>query len=134
MRAVGSTREVPACGFAFGIERLLALLPEGDVPPRESIQALVIPVSRQEVAYALQVARTARRQGISTEMDVTGHGVGAGLKVAAKQQIYLALIVGEKEEETGMVTVRHLDTGVEQVVALTVLGKHLKEVAEEQRL
>ncbi len=134
IRAVGSTREVPACGFAFGIERLLALLPEGDVPPREAIQALVIPVSRQEVAYALQVARTARRQGISTEMDVTGHGVGAGLKVAAKQQIYLALIVGEKEEETGMVTVRHLDTGVEQVVALTVLGKHLKEVAEEQRL
>ena len=53
-------------------------------------QALVIPVSQSDLPYALQVARSARAQGLHMEVDVTGHGVGTGLKVAAKKQIALA--------------------------------------------
>ena len=64
--------------------------------------------------YALQVARSARTQGLQTEVDVTGHGVGAALKLANKRQIRLALIVGEDERQAGTVTVRNLETGEEQ--------------------
>src|SRR5207248_8752816 len=58
MRAIGSSRDVKACGFAFGVERLLSLLPRDDLPTTGSAQALIIPVSVQDLPYALQVARS----------------------------------------------------------------------------
>ncbi len=121
MRAVGSTRDINACGFAFGIERLLSLLPTADLPIAERTQALVIPVSSQEMPYALRIARAARQQGVQTEVDVSGHGVGSGLKLASKKNIWFALIVGENEQHDGIVTVRDLRTGEEQALSIEKL-------------
>jgi histidyl-tRNA synthetase len=118
MRAVGGPRDVNACGFAFGVERLLSLIPRNEFPALVSTQALVIPVSMQDMAYALHVARTARGRGVRTEVDVTGHAVGAGLRSATKKQIRFALIVGEDEQRKGLVTVRDLETGEEQRVSI----------------
>jgi len=127
LRAVGSSRNINACGFAFGIERLLSHLPKQILSQREETQALVVPVSTQDLPYALQVARAARMQGMLTEVDVTGHGVGAGLKLAAKRQIRLAFIVGESEQRAGNVTVRNLETGEERVSALETLAENMVE-------
>ncbi len=115
VRAVGGPRDINACGFAFGVERLLSHIPKSDLPSPVTTQALVIPVSPHEMAYALQVARTVRTHEVRAEVDVSGHGVGSGLKLAAKKQIRLALIVGEDEQKGGVVTVRDLVTGEEQV-------------------
>lgn len=114
MRAVGSSRDVNACGFAFGVERLLAAIPREDLPASIETQALVIPVSARDVPYALSVARAARAREMQVEVDVTGHGVSSGLKLAAKKHIRLALIVGEDEQQRGSVTVHDLITGEEQ--------------------
>jgi histidyl-tRNA synthetase len=90
-------------------------------------QALVIPVDTQDVPYALQVARSTRAGGVQTEVDVTGHGVGAGLKLAAKKHIALALIVGEDEQRANQVTVRNLGTGEEQVLDVESFIHNLQE-------
>lgn len=132
IRAVGSNRDVSACGFAFGVERLLSLTPKEDFPPLVTTQALVIPVSPQQLPYALRVARAARAHGLRTEVDVTGHGVRAGLKQATKKQIRLALIVGENEQQREVVTVRDLITGEEQVVGADGLVNQAQEVTEQQ--
>ena len=95
----------------------MSLLPKGDLPQVEATQALVIPVSLQDMPYALQVARSARTQGMCAEVDVTGHGVGAGLKLATKKQIPLAFIVGENERRANVVTVRNLERGEERVLS-----------------
>ncbi len=122
LRAVGSNRDISACGFAFGIERLFPLIPRQDFPIARTIQALAIPISVQDVPYALQVARTARAGGLPTEVDVTGQGVGAGLRLAVKKQMRLALIVGEDERRDGMVTVRDLATGEESVSSVEAIA------------
>jgi histidyl-tRNA synthetase len=134
MRAVGSPRDVKACGFAFGIERLLPLTPKDDLPTKVVTQALVIPVSTQNIAYALQVARCARAGGVRTEVDVNGHGVGAGLKLAAKNQILLALIVGDDEQRDKVVTLRNLDTGEEQVLDIAGALLAVDQLQVEQKL
>nr|HET6901332.1 ATP phosphoribosyltransferase regulatory subunit [Ktedonobacteraceae bacterium] len=132
MRAVGGNRDVNACGFAFGIERLLSHLSKQTPPQLETTQALVVPISSQDLSYALQVGRAARAQGLQTEVDVTGHGVGAGLKLAAKRQIRLAFIVGENEQRAGTVTVRNLETGEEHVSSVDTLVEDMP--AKEQCL
>ena len=122
LRILGSSRDVPACGFTFGIERLLTMIPTEDLPLPLLSAVLVIPVSAREVPYALRVAQLARSQGMRTEVDVTGHGLSAGLKQAVKKQIPLALIVGEDEQRRNVVTMRNLLTGEEQIVALETMG------------
>ena len=112
---MGSSRDISACGFAFGIERLLSLAPPQDLPIAIPTQAIVIPVNVQDMPYALSVARSVRAGGLRTEVDVTGHGVGAGLRQAVKKQMRLALIVGEDERQAGTVTVRDLATGEEHI-------------------
>jgi histidyl-tRNA synthetase len=128
IRAVGSSREVNACGFAFGIERLLATLPPENLPPVSQTQALVIPVTNQDLPYALQVAHLARQQGIVTEVDVADHSVSAALRLAQRRKIHLALIVGENERCNGTVTVRDLLAGKEHI---TTVDAWLEQIAEQ---
>ena len=126
MRAVGASRDLNACGFAFGIERLLALIPKSDLPQVPTTQALAIPVSSNEIPYALQVARAARALGIRTEVDVTGHGPGSGLRQAAKRNVRLALIVGEDEQRQGTITLRDLATSEEHTVPFDALASFIR--------
>jgi histidyl-tRNA synthetase len=63
-------------------------------------------------------------------VDVTGHGVGAGLKQATKKNVRLAFIVGESEQQEGTVTVRNLETGEERRALLQTLGEHLPEMEQ----
>jgi ATP phosphoribosyltransferase regulatory subunit len=122
MQAVGGSRALNACGFSFGVERLLALVSEQDIPPTPATQALIIPVSTHEIPYALQVARSVRAFGIYAEVDVNGHGVSSGLRQAAKRGLRLALIVGEDEQRRGVVTVRDLLAGAEHTVSVDALA------------
>ncbi|HYX49989.1 MAG TPA: ATP phosphoribosyltransferase regulatory subunit, partial [Ktedonobacteraceae bacterium] len=113
LRAVGGTRDINACGFAFGIERLIPLISKSHFSVAEKTQALIIPVNIQNMPYALKVASFAREVGLRVEVDVTEHGVGAGLKLAAKKETPWALIVGEDEQLTNKVTLHDLITGKE---------------------
>lgn len=128
VQTVGSTRDVNACGFAFGVERLIAFIDTQNLPGVDTTQVLVIPVGMQDLSYALSVARTARMRGMQTELDVTGHGVAAGLKLANKKHIRLALIVGEDEQRDSRITVRDLVTGEEQTVPLDMLAERVQAV------
>jgi ATP phosphoribosyltransferase regulatory subunit len=127
IRAVGGVREVNACGFAFGVERLLTAIPQEKFPTIPLTQALVIPVEGRDLPYALQIARSVRALGVQTEVDVSDHGVGAGLRLAARRQIRLALIVGEDEQRNGVITVRDLQTGEEQLSNIEALAGRIQD-------
>jgi histidyl-tRNA synthetase len=125
MQAIGGTRAIKACGFTFGVERLLALMPEKEEAAAGTTQAIIIPISSQDMPYALQVARAARLQGICSEVDISGHGLSAGLKLAVKKNISRALIVGENETREQRVTLRNLDSGEEQHLAQDTAIRYL---------
>jgi ATP phosphoribosyltransferase regulatory subunit len=133
LSAVGSSREINACGFAFGVDRLLSLIPREILPSIAMTQALVIPVSAQDLPYALQVAHAARRLGVRTEVDVADHGMSAGLRLAARRQLRLALIVGEDERRQGVVTVRDLVTGEEQVSNVEALALQIQDSPDKEQ-
>jgi histidyl-tRNA synthetase len=75
--------------------------------------------------YALRIAQTARRSGLRVEVDVTEHGVGAGLKLATKKDTPWALIVGDDERKTNRVTLHDLLTGKELVLDISSFAQHI---------
>jgi histidyl-tRNA synthetase len=131
LRAVGGTRDINACGFAFGVERLLPLIPKSHLPLVEKTLALIIPVNIQNVPYALRVARVAREAGLRVEVDVTEHGVGGGLKLATKKETPWALIVGDDEQKANRVTLHDLVTGEEFVAGIHSFAQ---QISSKERL
>jgi histidyl-tRNA synthetase len=128
LRAVGGTRDINACGFAFGIERLLPLVPKGIFPSPEKTLVLIIPVNIRSMPYALKVAQIARESGLHVEVDVSEHGVGTGLTLATKKEIPWALIVGEDERKMNSVTLHNLVSGKELVLDIRSFAQYILDM------
>ncbi len=71
------------------------------------VQAKVIAVSDKFNAYAKKVAAELKEAGIRAELDSGGQTVGYKIRDAQLKKIPYALVVGEKEEKEGTVTVRN---------------------------
>jgi histidyl-tRNA synthetase len=128
VEAVGGTREVRACGFAFGLERLISLMPASQWHQPGRTRALVIPVGKHDLAYACHVARLARSEGgIIAELDVNARGVSNALRQASQRGFRLALIVGEEERQANTIKLHDLLSGKERLVTYRDLAVALRE-------
>ncbi len=98
------------------IDRFLSILIEhhaGAFPAWLSpVQVMVIPISDKYINYASEyVVKPLLGYGIRTEIDDANESVGKKIRNATKQKIPYILVVGEKEEQSGLVSVRSRDNG-----------------------
>lgn len=75
-RALGATEPVPALGFAYTLESLLAAMPAGSDPGPAGDAVLVTVADAESPAAALRAAAKLRCQGKTAVLDVGGSGVG----------------------------------------------------------
>ena len=114
--------EIPAVGWAGGIERLAMLIAEPKGPARP---IAVIPIGEAAELEALKL--TQRLRGAGHVVDL-GYGGNAGkrMKRANKIEARVALVLGEDELARGAVTFRDLDAGSQEEVSLDGLAERLK--------
>ena len=96
---------------AFGsIERFIGILIEhfaGAFPTwLAPVQVKVLPISDKYMDYAKKVSDALDEVGIRTELDVRSEKIGYKIREAQMQKIPYMLVVGQKEEENGVVSVR----------------------------
>ena len=108
---------------AFGsIERFIGILIEhfaGAFPTwLAPVQVRVLPISDKYIAYADKVADALEQAGIRTEADKKSEKIGYKIREAQLQKIPYMLVVGEKEEAEGKVSVRSRWVGDEGQKAL----------------
>jgi histidyl-tRNA synthetase len=118
---LGGQADVPAVGFAYGLERLrLALESEGRLSEANSARTdvLVIPVSAEEYGYAVGVAEQLRAEGARVELDVRGRSVKNNLQYAGKQGIPFTIIVGSEEARAAEVVLRNMVSREERRAAI----------------
>ncbi len=109
----------PGIGWAAGVERLAMLL--NDMPAAVRPVALV-PMGDQ--LQALAVADRLRRAGFVVDLGFSGN-MKKRMARANKANARFAVILGEEEAQRGAATVRDLDTGEQQEVALVSLEERL---------
>src|SRR5450830_1879247 len=100
----------PGIGFAIGEDRLVDILPEEF--RKEAIdgarRVVVIPLERADVGESMTLAESLRKDGIPVDLVTAAKGPGHGLKVAEKTGAALAILLGQKEREEGIVNVKDL--------------------------
>ncbi len=98
--------QVPAVGFAIGLERLLiasSLEVQASV-----VDALVAPLGQSAVSAGLALARSLRRGGVRSEVDTRGTSLKSQLRRANALGARVVLIIGESELAEGSVQVKDL--------------------------
>ena len=108
-------KPAPACGFAMGVERLLALWTEqGNRHERPAPDAYIVHQGEGALALAFRAAEQLRDVGFATHLHCGGGGFKAQMKRADASGAALAIIVGEDEVRAGEVAIKALREQAEQ--------------------
>ncbi len=119
--------ELPAIGFAIGEDRLLEVLPQDLGENRANkIFLAALGDSARERAFAL--LRDLRQRGLAAEMDFEGRSLKAQMSLADRLNATYAVILGDRELESGVVQVRRMGTGEQEQVSLADLAVELSAI------
>lgn len=109
-------KHTPACGFAMGIERILALMNETGVKIHQS-QADAYVVYQGEMAskFCWKVAEYFRDNGFKVILHCGGGNFKSQMKKADASGARFAIIIGDDEANDNEVSIKPLREAVEQV-------------------
>ena len=113
--------QVPAVGWALGVDRLALLLDE--TPPAPAGVA-VVPIGETE-AKALEIVQALRRTGVRAEMAYRGN-LRRRMERANRIGARAAVIIGEDDVARGVAQVKDLRTGEQEAVALEDIATRLR--------
>ncbi len=126
--------EKPAVGVAFGVERLISVLKQKE-KKIISPQPLVFLVQIGDTAQrkALSILEEFRHENIALAENLGKSSLRAQLQNADKLNVHYALILGQKEVIDGMIILRDMRSGVQELIPLTsvisVIKKYLRQDA-----
>ena len=124
---------------AFGsIERFIGILIEhfaGAFPTwLAPVQVKVLPISDKHLEYGQKVLETLNAEGIRAEIDTRAEKIGYKIREAQMQKIPYMLVVGAKEEEENLVSVRSRFAGDEGQKSLDAfVASVAEEIATRER-
>lgn len=101
----------PAVGWAMGMERLMALIPDVEA---KTLKAYIV---SQNTTETLKLAKILRTNGIKTEFDMQAKNFSKGFEKALKSGAEFAIILGEDEIAQGKVTIKNLSTKEQETVS-----------------
>ncbi|MDD1704158.1 MAG: histidine--tRNA ligase, partial [Methanoregula sp.] len=113
--------DTPSCGFAIGFDRVMVSLGES-IQRKDTVVGVVCTAEGRR--RALEVAMAFRHAGLRTEMDLMERGLGAQISHASKTAAFV-IVIGAREAESGLVTLKNLQTGEQKT---TDLASALAEV------
>lgn len=112
-------------GWAAGVERLMELITEPTAAPRPVV---MIALGDEQKAPALALARQLRGRGREVQFAFSGN-LGKQMKWANRVGARFAVILGSEEIARAVATVRDMDSGAQEEVALDRLNDHLAATA-----
>lgn len=121
----------PACGFALGIERLLALWQEqGGVAARVAPDVYVVHQGDEAYRFAFRVAEELRNSSFAVQLHCGGGSFKAQMKRADASGAALAVIIGDIEAAANEVSVKPLrdESQQQRRVAFNQLAEAIGEL------
>ena len=113
-------RQVPACGFSLGLERILVVMGERQMFPssvaRGAADVMVTTWSAESAADSLALAADLRQGGLRADVYPDPDKPGKQLKYAALRQYHVVALRGDDERRDDTVTIKNLRTGQQTTV------------------
>lgn len=125
---------VPGVGFAVGLERLFLALQAEKIDIREIVcpDVYIFSAGDEQKPYVLSVANDLRMSGFNVEIDYNSRNFKSNFKQADKMNVKYIIIIGEKEVNNKVLTVKNNETKEEYKVKLDELIEFLDEKLGEE--
>ncbi len=108
-------KSAPACGFAMGVERLLALMLEcGEEIPQSFPDVYIVHQGETVTDYAWKAAEFLRHEGLKCILHCGGGSFKSQMKKADASGARHAIIIGDNEVQAQQVTIKPLREASEQ--------------------
>ena len=117
----------PGVGFALGVERLLLALENTGVklPGVEPLDVFVASIGAGVQRPAFKILYDLRRRGIRADKDFLGRSLKAQMKQAHRSHARYVVLVGEGELARNVVTLRDMETGVQEEVLIEKISEKI---------
>jgi len=118
----------PAVGGACGIERLIAVMKAQDIKlgAKSSRRVFVAHAGEMAKKKCLKLVEDLRGAGIATSEGLARESLTAQLKIADREGVPIALILGQREIYEERVIIRDLRTGLQETVPLHRIVEEIK--------
>jgi histidyl-tRNA synthetase len=111
-------RDVPACGFSLGLERIIVVMTERGMFPQSvaggGVDVMVTIWNDDGRGEALALAGELRRGGLRVDVYPEADKLGKQFKYASSRNVPFVTIVGDDERAAGTVSIKDLRSGEQQ--------------------
>jgi histidyl-tRNA synthetase len=121
---------LPAIGFAIGEDRLLEVLPK-ELGEDNEFKVFLAALGEPARDQAFHLMQELRQRRVAAEMDLEGRSLKAQMTQANRYGAAYAVILGDRELETGEAQLRRMTDGEQERVALKDLTTLLAARARE---
>jgi threonyl-tRNA synthetase len=97
------------------------------------VQAMIIPVGEKFEKYAQKVNALLQEKNIRSEISSDSESLGKRIREAEKQKIPYMLIVGEKEESSEEVSIRHRDDKNQETLSLQSFAEKISKEIQDKK-
>jgi histidyl-tRNA synthetase len=108
-------RDVPACGFSLGLERIIVVMTERNMFPATvaggAVDVMVTIWNEESRADALALAAELRKGGLRVDVYPEADKLGKQFKYASSRNVPCVAIVGDDERAQGLVAIKDMKTG-----------------------
>ena len=118
-------KDVPAVGFAMGVERLLLILDSINKfdDKLEQIDLYIVKATDREKEF-YSLVKKLREQNIKVSYDLLSRSVKSQFKEADKMGAKKSIVLGDNEIEKGVITLKDMTKGDQIEIALESLSKN----------
>ena len=127
MEALGGP-DLPATGFAIGMERLILLLDEKIKTEKDSNRLFLACLGDECQRRGFQIAQQLRLRNIFVEMDYESRSLKAQMRRADKLGATHVLILGDDELAKGVATLRNMEASTQEEIPLKDIVEKLLQI------
>ena len=117
-------KDIPAVGFATGVERIMMLL--GENYPKNNPDVYIAWLGENTSETALKIAESLRDNDIKVYIDYSEKGMKSHMKKADKLSVRYCIILGEDELNKGIVLLKDFSTREQKEVKIEEIVNHIK--------
>ncbi|ALF17274.1 histidine--tRNA ligase [Fusobacterium animalis] len=117
-------KDIPAVGFATGVERIMMLL--GENYPKNNPDVYIAWLGENTSETALKIAESLRDNDIKVYIDYSEKGMKSHMKKADKLSVRYCIILGEDELNKGIVLLKDFSTREQKEVKIEEIVNQIK--------
>jgi len=129
-------KDIPACGFSLGLERIIVVMTERGMFPAElassPADAMVTIWNEQSFCESLALATELRGQGLRVDLYPEADKMGKQFKYASSRGVPFVAIIGDDERLRREVAIKDMRSGEQQSVKRDDLATVIREAVKSE--